>query len=220
MVNLFAVFDPVAFWGLSLNWVSIFFGVLFIPMVYWFVPSRWYKMCGSVFNGVGLEVSSVFSSKWGGVVFLLCCLFSFIFFNNFLGLFPYVFTASSHVLFTLCLALPIWMSLMIFGWLNKSVMMFAHLVPVGTPTMLMGFMVCIESVSNIIRPITLSVRLAANMIAGHLLIVLMGSVISGNFFIILVGMIGLSLLLVLELAVAFIQAYVFTVLSALYVAEI
>uniref|UniRef100_UPI0038B3BC41 F0F1 ATP synthase subunit A n=1 Tax=Staphylococcus aureus TaxID=1280 RepID=UPI0038B3BC41 len=71
-----------------------------------------------------------------------------------------------------------------------------------------------------IRPITFSVRLAANMIAGHLLIVLLGRAICGRVIIVSLGIVGLVLLLILELAVAFIQAYVFTVLRALYAAEI
>ena len=98
--------------------------------------------------------------------------------------------------------------------------MFAHLVPLGTPFVLMGFMVLIETVRNLIRPITLSVRLAANIIAGHLLIVLLGSAITLRGSIMLCGVSALSLLLLLELAVAFIQSYVFMVLVGLYSAEI
>nr|AAY16835.1 ATP synthase F0 subunit 6 [Tetratrichobothrius flavicaudis] len=220
MMNLFAVFDPVSVFGLHLNWVSIFIGLLIIPLLFWVVPCRYVSLFLIIFNLLSKELQSIFSKKWGGVIFLLCCLFWFIALNNFFGLFPYIFTASSHVIFTLGLPFPVWLSLMIFGWVNMTNKMFAHLVPVGTPFVLMMFMVIIESVSNLIRPITLSVRLAANMIAGHLLIVLLGGVISGSLVIISSGIFVMMMLLVLELAVAFIQAYVFVVLSGLYSAEI
>uniref|UniRef100_A0A1W7RAA5 ATP synthase subunit a n=1 Tax=Hadrurus spadix TaxID=141984 RepID=A0A1W7RAA5_9SCOR len=220
MMNLFAVFDPVAVFGFHFNWLSIFIGLFFVPFMYWVLPSRYHGLWILISSSLSSELGAIFSSSWYGVLFLLCCLFWFIALNNFLGLFPYIFTASSHLLFTLGLALPIWLSLMIFGWVNQTDKMFAHLVPSGTPPALMMFMVCIETISNIIRPITLSVRLAANMIAGHLLIVLLGSVISGGAFVLFSGVFSMTLLLVLELAVAFIQAYVFTVLSGLYSSEI
>lgn len=98
--------------------------------------------------------------------------------------------------------------------------MFAHLVPQGTPIFLVFFIVLVETVSNLIRPITLSVRLAANIIAGHLLIVLLGSVIVLRGVVIFGGLIALTLLFLLEIAVAFIQSYVFMVLVGLYSAEI
>nr|YP_010713285.1 ATP synthase F0 subunit 6 [Scorpiops jendeki]WDA95735.1 ATP synthase F0 subunit 6 [Scorpiops jendeki] len=220
MVNLFAVFDPVSFFGFHFNWLSIFFGVFFLPIIFWFTPSRYHFFWLMITKILFKELNAIFYKSWMGVVFLLISLFWFIALNNFLGLFPFIFTSSSHIVFTLGLAFPIWLSLLIFGWINKTNYMFAHLVPSGTPTSLMMFMVCIESISNLIRPITLSVRLAANMIAGHLLIVLLGSIISGSVLVIFSGIFAMIFLLILEIAVAFIQAYVFTVLSGLYSSEI
>jgi F-type H+-transporting ATPase subunit a len=99
--------------------------------------------------------------------------------------------------------------------------MFAHLVPQGTPAVLIPFIVCIETIRNIIRPGTLAVRLAANIIAGHLLITLMGNTGPG-LAITLVGflLIGQIALLMLESAVAIIQSYVFAVLRTLYSSEV
>merc|ERR1711908_246104 len=97
----------------------------------------------------------------------------------------------------------------------------AHLVPLGTPSFLIPVIVIIETVSNVIRPITLSIRLAANIVAGHLLLTLLGSQgpgVSGLILIILV--ISLILLLILEVAVACIQSYVFTILSSSYLNEL
>jgi F-type H+-transporting ATPase subunit a len=99
--------------------------------------------------------------------------------------------------------------------------MFAHLVPSGTPPALIAFIVLIETASNIIRPITLSVRLAANIIAGHLLITLLGNQGVGLVITMLPLLLGVQILLiVLESAVALIQAYVFTTLSTLYASEV
>jgi len=100
-------------------------------------------------------------------------------------------------------------------------MILSHLVPQGTPNALIIFIVLIELVRNLIRPITLSVRLTANLIAGHLLISLLGGAIirvtafTGVFFIVIP-----LLLTVLELAVACIQAYVFITLITLYTTEV
>ena len=99
--------------------------------------------------------------------------------------------------------------------------MLAHLVPLGTPAVLMPFMVLIETIRNVIRPGTLAVRLAANIIAGHLLLVLLGnqgpSISSSLLGVLLLTQI---LLLTLESAVAIIQSYVFAVLATLYSREV
>lgn len=99
--------------------------------------------------------------------------------------------------------------------------MCAHLVPLGTPYALMPFIVLIETVRNVIRPLTLSVRLAANIVAGHLLLTLLRSQCSHiSMTLISFLILALVLLATLESAVALIQAYVFGVLSTLYVAEV
>jgi len=97
----------------------------------------------------------------------------------------------------------------------------AHLVPTGTPRFLMPVIVLIETVSNIIRPATLAIRLAANIVAGHLLLTLLGSQGPLVSFTVLIALfIRLVLLLLLEVAVACIQSYVFTILSSLYLNEL
>lgn len=99
--------------------------------------------------------------------------------------------------------------------------LFAHLVPVGTPPFLMPIIVIIETIRSIIRPITLSIRLAANIVAGHLLLTLLGSQGPSLAFInLIILIIGIVLLLLLEVAVACIQSYVFTILSSLYLNEL
>jgi len=141
-------------------------------------------------------------------------------FNNLLGLFPYIFTSSRHLVVALALAAPLWISFIIYGWINNTKHIFAHLTPLSTPSLLMPFIVLIESISNLIRPGTLTVRLSANMIAGHLLMTLLGTQTSFSAYLILYLLLLSQIsLLVLESAVALIQAYVFTILSTLYSSE-
>nr|YP_010022580.1 ATP synthase F0 subunit 6 [Sarcophaga carnaria]QOP39428.1 ATP synthase F0 subunit 6 [Sarcophaga carnaria] len=223
MTNLFSVFDPSSsIFNLSLNWLSTFLGILMIPSTYWLMPSRYHIF----WNNILLTLHKEFKTLLGpmganGSTFLFVSLFSMILFNNFMGLFPYIFTSTSHLTLTLTLALPLWLCFMLFGWINNTQHMFAHLVPQGTPAVLMPFMVCIETISNIIRPGTLAVRLTANMIAGHLLLTLLGNTGPSMSTILLSVLIITQIaLLVLESAVAMIQSYVFAVLSTLYSSEV
>nr|ACV92135.1 ATP synthase F0 subunit 6 [Caenis pycnacantha] len=223
MTNLFSVFDPTSsLLGLSLNWMSMFVGILLLPSLYWVIPSRPQMLWGKILNTLHFEFKTLLGPAGHvGSTLLFVSLFSFILFNNFLGLFPYIFTCTSHLVFTLALAMPLWLSFMIYGWVNHTQHMFAHLVPQGTPSVLMPFMVCIETISNIIRPGTLAVRLAANMIAGHLLMTLLGNTgPSLTLTLLSLLIIGQIALLVLESAVAIIQSYVFAVLSTLYSSEV
>nr|AZH81070.1 ATP synthase Fo subunit 6 [Caridina cf. gracilirostris VDM-2018] len=222
MTNLFSSFDPLSsILNLSLNWTSTALGLLFIPYIFWAMPSRWSILWTSITKTLHQEFKILLGPMNSSGTLLFTSLFSLIVFNNFLGLLPYIFTSTSHLAMTLALALPLWISFMIFGWVNHTQHMFAHLVPLGTPGALMPFMVLIETVSNVIRPGTLAVRLAANMIAGHLLLTLLGNTgPSLSLSLLSVLVFSQTLLLLLESAVAIIQSYVFAVLSSLYASEV
>nr|QEG58684.1 ATP synthase F0 subunit 6 [Oberea yaoshana] len=222
MMNLFSSFDPSTNFNLSLNWLSTLIGLIIIPSMFWLIPSRlnilWMKIIMTLHKEFKILIGY---NKTQGSTLIFISLFALILFNNFLGLFPYIFTSTSHMVLTLTLALPLWLSFMIYGWINNTIHMFAHLVPQGTPPILMPFMVCIETISNIIRPGTLAVRLSANMIAGHLLMTLLGNtgpIIS--IYMINVLILIQILLLILESAVSIIQSYVFAILSTLYSSEV
>merc|ERR1711935_423959 len=138
---------------------------------------------------------------------------------NFIGLTPYTFTPSRRISITLSLALIVRLFIEVGYFVSALGRFLSHLVPAGTPNILIPLIVLIELVRNFIRPITLSVRLAANIVAGHLLIRLIngGSLsLSRAIFIILGGLI----LFFLEIAVAFIQGYVFRTLSVIYTSEL
>nr|UFR82920.1 ATP synthase F0 subunit 6 [Chalcosoma caucasus caucasus] len=221
MTNLFSSFDPTTSFNLSLNWLSVFLGILMIPSAYWLIPSRYNFLWIKIIMTLHYEFKTLIGPKIKGSTLMFVSLFSMILFNNFLGLFPYIFTGTSHMVLTLTLALPLWLSFMIYGWVNHTIHMLAHLVPQGTPPALMSFMVLIETISNLIRPGTLAIRLSANMIAGHLLMTLLGNT-GSSLSLILLNLLLLTqiLLIVLESAVAIIQSYVFAILSTLYSSEV
>nr|YP_009712009.1 ATP synthase F0 subunit 6 [Gastrophysa polygoni]QGA74019.1 ATP synthase F0 subunit 6 [Gastrophysa polygoni] len=221
MMNLFSSFDPSSSFSLSLNWLSTMISLMIIPPFYWLIPSRLNMLWLKITLSLHKEFKIIMTKNSKGSTLIFISLFMFILMNNFMGLFPYIFTSTSHMVMTLSMALPLWLSFMIYGWINSTMHMFAHLVPQGTPGILMPFMVCIETISNIIRPGTLTIRLSANMIAGHLLLTLLGNTgTSLTFMMINILLLVQILLLTLESAVSIIQAYVFVVLSTLYSSEV
>nr|YP_011010671.1 ATP synthase F0 subunit 6 [Halobates zephyrus]WPW47351.1 ATP synthase F0 subunit 6 [Halobates zephyrus] len=220
MTNLFSTFDPSTSMYYSMNWMSTMIILIIMPYPYWIIKSRQKMMINLIYKTLHQEFKTLLS-KNEGLTLMMTSLFMFILINNMMGLLPYIFTSSSHLIFSLALSLPLWLSIMLFGWINKTQHMFSHLIPAGTPGMLMPFMVCIETISNIIRPGSLAVRLTANMIAGHLLMSLLGNnTTSASTFMIMMLMIIQIMLMLFETAVAMIQAYVFSVLTTLYSSEV
>nr|YP_007317550.1 ATP synthase F0 subunit 6 [Phyllodactylus unctus]ADY86061.1 ATPase subunit 6 [Phyllodactylus unctus] len=143
--------------------------------------------------------------------------------NNLLGLLPYTFTPTTQLSLNMALALPLWLSTVLLGFRTQPTLALAHLLPQGAPTPLTPFLVIIETLSLLIRPIALAVRLTANLTAGHLLMTLVSSTVLALLPMLpTIATLTLALLLLLtllELAVAMIQAYVFTLLVSLYLQE-
>nr|YP_009346657.1 ATP synthase F0 subunit 6 [Graphosoma rubrolineatum]API85481.1 ATP synthase F0 subunit 6 [Graphosoma rubrolineatum] len=221
MTNLFSTFDPATSMSYSMNWISTFLVIMLIPYPFWMLPNRNMIIYNNITKKLHEEFKLLLGPKSEGMTLMMISLFILILANNFMGLMPYIFTSSSHLVFSLTMALPLWLSMMIFGWFNNTNYMFAHLVPNGTPAILMPFMVLIETISNIIRPGSLAVRLTANMIAGHLLMSLLGnkSINISSTLLMLIILVQIMLML-FETAVSMIQAYVFSVLTTLYSSEV
>nr|YP_009512703.1 ATP synthase F0 subunit 6 [Omiodes indicata]AXJ93421.1 ATP synthase F0 subunit 6 [Omiodes indicata] len=222
MTNLFSIFDPSTnLFFLPLNWISTFIGLMFIPYTFWLIPNRHFFFWNLILDKLHKEFKTLLGSNSNGSTFIFISMFTFVLFNNFLGLFPYIFTSTSHLTLSLSISLPLWLSFMFYGWINNTQHMFIHMIPQGTPGILMPFMVLIETISNIIRPGTLAVRLTANMIAGHLLMTLLsGTGPNMSFYFIFFLVLIQVLLLILESAVAVIQSYVIAILSTLYSSEV
>nr|YP_003934024.1 ATP synthase F0 subunit 6 [Ambystoma texanum]ACY06235.1 ATP synthase F0 subunit 6 [Ambystoma texanum] len=153
----------------------------------------------------------------------LTSLMVFLITMNLLGLLPYTFTPTTQLSLNLGLAVPFWLATVLIGLRNQPTAALGHLLPEGTPTLLIPILIIIETISLFIRPLALGVRLTANLTAGHLLIQL----ISTAVFVLMPMMpttaiitaIVLFLLTLLEIAVAMIQAYVFVLLLSLYLQE-
>nr|YP_011017358.1 ATP synthase F0 subunit 6 [Amblyomma tigrinum]WQF69021.1 ATP synthase F0 subunit 6 [Amblyomma tigrinum] len=219
MNNLFSIFDPSTSAYFSSNWMTLVLWLFVIPLPFWISSSlfmiSWKILIKKIFQEI---MNNMEYFKYKNMLFLIS-IFLIIFFSNVSGLLPFVFTPSSHLVFSMLFSFPFWTSLIIFGIVNKFNMIMCHLVPMGSPILLSFFMVLIETISNIIRPITLSIRLTANMISGHLLIHLLSSIMMKlpYYFLMLLIM---MMLLVLETAVAIIQSFVFITLISLYINEI
>ena len=180
------------------------------------VPGRWQSMAELSYEFVaGLLRDNVGSEgrKYFPFVFTL---FMFILFANLLGLLPYSFTVTSHIIVTFVLAITVFLIITLVAIARHGVKFLSYFVPSGVPAAVLPLMVPIEIISYLSRPVSLSVRLFANMMAGHTMM----KVFAG--FIVPLGIAGILpfgvdvLMIGFELLVAFLQAYVFTVLTCLY----
>lgn len=220
IINLFSIFDPSSRFHLSLNWLRSLIIIIILPYQYWLVPSRYSLFWNNIIIFLFKEFKILINYSFSNLIIILR-LFRLILTNNFIGLFPYIFTSSSHLRFCLSISLRLWISIIIYRIINYINDLFTHLTPQGTPYILMPFIVLIESIRLVIRPFTLAIRLTANIIAGHLLLSLLGSSgqLINNYLIFIIFILIQVILYSLELAVAIIQAYVYSILSTLYIRE-
>ncbi|MDH3596695.1 MAG: F0F1 ATP synthase subunit A [Rhodospirillales bacterium] len=148
---------------------------------------------------------------------LLFTLFMFILFGNLLGMVPYSFTFTSQIIVTFAMAIVVFAGVTVLGFMRHGVHFFSFFVPPGTPIWMWPLLIPIEVISYLSRPISLSVRLFANMLAGHTLLKVIASFVAlmGVFGVLpLAGVVALT---GLEILIAFLQAYVFTILTCLYI---
>ena len=181
------------------------------------VPGRWQSLCEGMYDFVsGLLKENVGNEgrKYFPFVFSL---FMFILFCNLFGLVPYSFTVTSHIIVTAAMALFVFFMVTIIGIARHGLHFFSYFVPKGAPIALIPVMIPIEVLSYFIRPLSLSVRLFANMVAGHVMLTVVGGFVFALG--IWAGWIPLAFVTVLfglELLIACLQAYVFTILTCIY----
>jgi F-type H+-transporting ATPase subunit a len=154
---------------------------------------------------------------------LVFSLFMFILISNLVGLIPYNFTVASHIIITVTLALLVFVTVLVYGFSNNGLHFFNLFVPKGIPWYVLPLIVLIEVLSFLSRPISHSVRLFANMLAGHITLKVFAGFVTLLGGLGIAGWIGATLplaltvaLTALELLVAFLQAYVFTILTCIY----
>lgn len=191
------------------------------------VSNNWSISMESMYATIHSIVTSQINPKSGQTYFpLLYTLFIFILINNLIGLVPYSFATTSHFVLTFSLSFTIVLGATILGFQKHGLKFFSLLVPAGCPLGLVPLLVLIEFISYLARNVSLGLRLAANILSGHMLLSILAgftyNIMTSGIVFFFVGLIPLSFIIAfcgLELAIAFIQAQVFVVLSASYIKD-
>ena len=181
------------------------------------VPTKIQLLTELSYTLVSKMISDIAGSKAKPYFPFIFSLFMFVLFCNMLGMLPYSFTVTSHIIVTFALAAVIFIGVTIIGFVNHGIRYLKIFIPSGVPVVLLPIIVIIEIISYLSRPVSLSVRLFANMLAGHTMLKVFGG------FVISLGIIGgwlpLSFTVALtglEILIAFLQAYVFAILTCIY----
>nr|YP_009502960.1 ATP synthase F0 subunit 6 [Nassarius hepaticus]YP_009572202.1 ATP synthase F0 subunit 6 [Nassarius conoidalis]AND76345.1 ATP synthase F0 subunit 6 [Nassarius hepaticus]AND76358.1 ATP synthase F0 subunit 6 [Nassarius conoidalis] len=224
LVDIFSSFDDnnQVFMSLYvLMWIFSLITIVLFSSSYWVMSPRWLSVVSVFKDTASSQVFRSFGINMGGFVNIITGLFLFLILMNMSGLIPYVFSPTSHLAVSLSLGLPLWLTLIVSAVFYNPSSVVAGLLPMGAPAPLNPFLVIIETVSIMVRPITLSVRLTANMSAGHIVLTLIGNYLTASFF--LSSIFSMLLLLsiqvlytIFEFGISLIQAYIFCLLITLY----
>nr|UML37020.1 ATP synthase F0 subunit 6 [Theropithecus gelada]UML37072.1 ATP synthase F0 subunit 6 [Theropithecus gelada]UML37085.1 ATP synthase F0 subunit 6 [Theropithecus gelada]UML37098.1 ATP synthase F0 subunit 6 [Theropithecus gelada]UML37111.1 ATP synthase F0 subunit 6 [Theropithecus gelada] len=218
--NLFTPFSTPTILGQSATIPITMFPTLLIPTSKHLINNQLVTIQQNFTKLTLKQMMAPHNAKGQSWSLMLMSLITFITMTNLLGLLPYSFTPTTQLSMNLAMAIPLWTGTIITGLRFKTKNSLAHILPQGTPTPLIPMLVMIETISLLIQPMALAVRLTANITAGHLLIHLIGNTVLTLSTVslsttLLISML-LALLTILEVAVALIQAYVFTLLVSLY----
>jgi F-type H+-transporting ATPase subunit a len=187
------------------------------------VPGRLQSVAEISYEFVANMIRSTAGSEGLKFFPLVFSLFMFICISNLVGIIPYTFTVSSHLIVTVALALLVFFIVLFYGFYKNGLKFFKLFVPSGVPIYILPLVVFIEVISFFLKPVSHSVRLFANMLAGHIALKVFASFVGMLGAIGFVGWLGAVLplgltiaLTALELLVAFLQAYVFAILTCIY----
>nr|AFA45732.1 ATP synthase F0 subunit 6 [Cercopithecus ascanius katangae] len=218
--NLFTPFTTPTILSQPATIPIILFPMLLVPTSMYLINNRLITVQHSLIQPTLKQMMITHNAKGQTWSLMLVSLIIFITMTNLLGLLPHSFTPTTQLSMNLAMAIPLWAGTVIMGLRFKTKHSLAHLLPQGTPTLLIPMLVLIETTSLLIQPMALAVRLTANITAGHLLMHLIGNTVltllTINLPVALLTYTLLTLLTILEIAVALIQAYVFTLLISLY----
>ena len=183
------------------------------------VPGRWQSIAEMSYEFVADMVDTNAGHGAREYFPFIFTLFMFILFSNLLGLVPYSFTVTSHIIVTFALAIVVFIGVTIVGIVKHGAHFLRLFVPEGVPLVLLVLLVPIELLSYFIRPFTLSIRLFANMLAGHTMLAIFGG-FAASVGLLAIFPLAIDVALVaLELLVAALQAYVFAILTCLYLRD-
>ena len=181
------------------------------------IPSKMQLVTEMSYTFVAKMINDTAGSSAKSYFPFIFTLFMFVLFANMVGMLPYSFTVTSHIIVTFVLAAIVFIGVTIIGFIKHGIKYLELFVPKGVPVILLPLIVIIEIISYLSRPVSLSVRLFANMMAGHTMLKVFGG------FVISLGLLGgwlplgFSVALTgLEILVAFLQAYVFAILTCIY----
>ena len=181
------------------------------------VPGRWQSMVELSYEFVAKMVRENVGTEGMRYFPFIFALFMFILFCNLIGLVPFTFTVTSHIIVTFALAAVVFIGVTIIGFIRNGAGFLRLFVPSGVPIFLLPLIVIIEFLSYLTRPISLSVRLFANMMAGHTMLkVFAGFVVGLGIFLGWLPLAFIVALTALELVIAILQAYVFAILTCIY----
>ncbi|QWG24029.1 F0F1 ATP synthase subunit A [Bradyrhizobium sediminis] len=187
------------------------------------VPGRFQSVAEISYEFVASTIRSTAGSEGMKFFPLVFSLFMFIAVSNLIGIIPYTFTVSSHLIVTVALALLVFFIVLFYGLYKNGLKFFKLFVPSGVPIYILPLVVFIEVISFFLKPVSHSVRLFANMLAGHIALKVFASFVGMLGAMGILGWVGAVLplgltiaLTALELLVAFLQAYVFTILTCIY----
>nr|QOD41397.1 ATP synthase F0 subunit 6 [Tupaia tana] len=218
--NLFASFITPTLMGLPIVVLIIAFPSILFPSPSRLISNRLITIQQWLTQLIMKQMMAIHNVKGRTWTLMLTSLIIFIGSTNLLGLLPHSFTPTTQLSMNLGMAIPLWAGAVILGFRHKPKASLAHFLPQGTPIPLIPMLIIIETISLLIQPMALAVRLTANITAGHLLMHLIGGatlvLTSISTPTAMVTFTILIMLTVLEFAVALIQAYVFTLLVSLY----
>jgi F-type H+-transporting ATPase subunit a len=181
------------------------------------VPGRMQSMAELSYEFIANMIKDNVGSEGRKYFPFIFSIFMFVLFCNLLGMIPYSFTVTSHIIVTFALAALVFLVVTIVAIVRHGFKFLGFFIPSGVPAILLVLLVPIEIISYFVRPVSLSVRLFANMLAGHTLMKVFGGfVIALGIFLGWLPLAFIVALTGLEFLVAFLQAYVFAILSCLY----
>lgn len=180
------------------------------------VPGRFQSMAEMAYEFIAGTLKESAGSEAKPYFPFVFTLFMFVLMCNLLGMLPYSFTVTSHIIVTFALASLVFLMVIVIGFYNHGLHFFSLFAPKGIPFILMPLVVVIELFSFLMRPVSLSIRLAANMMAGHILLKVIAGFVATNIYIAIFPL-GMSVLITgFEIGIAILQAYIFTVLTCVY----
>jgi len=232
IIPLFVLFLGSKFAFTNSSYLLVF--ILFFLILFFFlccsnstiIPNNWQSILEIIFDFIQNVIYDSLGNKGLKFVPIIFSIFSFIIGCNMLGLIPYSFTVTSHIIFTFSLGMTTFVGINIIGLKQHKLHFFSLFLPPGAPLILAPLLIPIEIISYVFRVVALSVRLFANMMAGHTLLKILAMFawkmlsIGGIFLIIqLFPLLVIIAITGLELAIAFLQAYVWTTLTCLYLSD-